>query len=85
MVWVKATSFKRICACTVVFSAPDPTSGHCRPMPLLETPGHSQEVWLSLLRGLCSYPPAPGAHKILKDNCFMEFFCFLSNLNMNYP
>ena len=27
---------------TVVFSAPDPTAGHCQPAPLLETPGHSQ-------------------------------------------
>ena len=27
---------------TVVFSAPDPTAGHFRPTPLLETPGHSQ-------------------------------------------
>ena len=37
-----ATSFQRTCACIVVFSAPDPAAGHCRPTPLLETPGHSQ-------------------------------------------
>ena len=30
------------CACTVVFSATDPASGHHWPTPLLETPGHSQ-------------------------------------------
>ena len=28
--------------CTVVFSALDPAAGHCWPMPLPETPGHSQ-------------------------------------------
>ena len=39
---VMATSFKWICACTVVFSAPDPATSHGRPMPLLETPGHLQ-------------------------------------------
>ena len=22
---------------------------------------------------------------LLKDNCFTEFYCFLSNLNMNQP
>ena len=26
----------------IVISAPDPMAGHCRPAPLLETPGHSQ-------------------------------------------
>ena len=39
---VMATSFKRMYARTVVFSAPDPTAGHCQPMPPLETPGCSQ-------------------------------------------
>ena len=27
---------------TVVFSAPDPMAEHCKPIPTLETPGHSQ-------------------------------------------
>ena len=31
------TSFKRICARTVVFSVPDPAAGHCRLTPPLET------------------------------------------------
>ena len=35
-------SFRRACARTVVFSAPDPEAGHCRPLPLPETPGRSQ-------------------------------------------
>ena len=34
-------------------------------MPLLETPGHSQQVWASLLWGHCSFLLCPGAHKIL--------------------
>ena len=44
---------------------PDPEVGHHQPMPLPETPGHSQEVWISLLWGLCSFLLGPGAHKIL--------------------
>ena len=42
MVGVMTTSFKRTYSCTVVFSAPNLTAGHCQPMPSLETPGHSQ-------------------------------------------
>ena len=34
---VVVTSFKRTQAHTVIFSAPDPPAGHCRPMPLLAT------------------------------------------------
>ena len=41
---IMATSFKRSCASTVVFSAPDPATGHCRPTPPPETPGHSQAL-----------------------------------------
>ena len=39
---VMATSFKRICACSVVFSAPDPAAGCCQPTTLPEAPGHPQ-------------------------------------------
>ena len=39
---VMVTSFKRTCACIVVFSAPDPATGHCQPTPPSESPGHSQ-------------------------------------------
>ena len=35
-------SFKRSHAGTATLSAPDPTAGPSQPMPLLETPGHSQ-------------------------------------------
>ena len=37
-----ATSFIRSRAHTAPLSAPDPAAGHCQPMPLPETLGHSQ-------------------------------------------
>ena len=39
---IMVTSFKWCHACTAALSAPDPAASHCRPMSLLETPGHSQ-------------------------------------------
>ena len=39
---ILATSFKRSHAYTATLSAPDPAVSHHWPMPLLETPGHSQ-------------------------------------------
>ena len=39
---IMATSFRRSHAGTAILSAPNPPAGHCRLMPLLETPGHSQ-------------------------------------------
>ena len=39
---IMATFFKRPHACTVTFSAPNLAAGHGQPMPLMETPGHSQ-------------------------------------------
>ena len=39
---IMVISFKRSCACTVVFSAPDAAAGHCRPMPPPEIFGYSQ-------------------------------------------
>ena len=50
-------SFKRTCAGTVVFSAPDPAAGHCHPMPPLETSVHSQaSLGQSLVRSLLLSP-----------------------------
>ena len=52
---IMATSCKRSCAHTVVFSAPEPAAGHCQPTPSLKTPGNSQAnldqsfVWSLLL------------------------------------
>ena len=39
---VMVTSFKRSHACTATLTAPNHAAGHYRPMPPLETPGHSQ-------------------------------------------
>ena len=39
---IMATSFKRSHAGTATLSAPSPAAGHRWPMPLQETPGHSQ-------------------------------------------
>ena len=46
----EGTSFKRSHAGTATLSAPNPAAGHCWPMPLLETPGHSRQVWVRLLQ-----------------------------------
>ena len=69
MVGVMETSFKRTYAKTVVFSAPDPTAGHCRLMPLPETPGHSQEsLAQSFVRSLLLFPGSW---------CSQDFVCAL--------
>jgi len=39
---VMVTFFKRTYAQTLIFSAPDPMAGQCRPTPPPEPPGHSQ-------------------------------------------
>ena len=46
-------------------SAPDPAAGHRQPTPLLETPGHSGQVWVSFLWDHCSFLLGPGVHKVL--------------------
>ena len=66
---VLVTSLKRTCACTVVFSAPDPISSHCQPMPLLETPGHSQAGLAQSLVGKLLLSPGSW--------CTQSFFCAL--------
>ena len=50
---IMATSFKRSHAkCpTATLSAPNPAAGHCWPMPLMETPGHSQASLGQFLMG----------------------------------
>ena len=68
---IMATSFKRSHAHIVILSAPNPEAGHHLLQPttephlhwrLLETPG---KVWVSVLRGPCSFLLGPGAHKFL--------------------
>ena len=54
---IMVTSFKRSHACTATLSAPNPAAGHHRPIPLLETPGHSQaSLGLSLVGPLLLSP-----------------------------
>ena len=62
---IMVTSFKRSYAHTASFSAPNPAAGHHRPTPPLETPGHSWQVWISLLWGHCSFLLDPDIHKVL--------------------
>ena len=67
-------SFKRTCAHTVVFSAPDPAAGHCPPLSLLETPGHSQaSLGQSLVGSLLLSPGscfAKGFVSVLQESVF---------------
>ena len=54
---IMATSFKRSHARTATLSAPNPAAGHCRPMPLLKTPGHGRaSLGQSLLESLLLFP-----------------------------
>ena len=46
---IMVTSSGRSCACTAILIARNPEAGHHRPMPLLETPEHSGQVWVSLV------------------------------------
>ena len=66
---IMATSFKRTCAHTVVFGAPDAAADHCRPTPLPETPGHSQaSLAQSLVESLLLSP---------RFWCIQRFVCAL--------
>ena len=58
-------SFKMACVCIAVFSAFDPAAGHCQPTPHQRLLHTHRQIWLSLLRGHCSFFLAPGAHRIL--------------------
>ena len=62
---VMATSFKRTCSCTAVFSAPDPQQATVHPPLCRRHLDTHRQVWLSLLWGHCSFLLAPGAHKAL--------------------
>ena len=58
-------SFKRFHTSTAALTAPNPAAGHHYPhLPqrLLDTHG---QVWVSLLRGHCSFLLGPGAYKVL--------------------
>ena len=62
---IMATFFKRSHARTAVLNAPNPAAGHHQPTPPLETPGHSRQVWVSLLWGHCSFLLGSVVHKVL--------------------
>ena len=66
---IMVTSFKRFRANTATLSAPDPTAGHCQPMPLLETPGCSQVSLGQSLVGSLLLSPGSG--------CTQVFVCAL--------
>ena len=54
---IMATSFKRSHAHNAALSAPDPAAGHHQPMPLPDTPGHSQaSLGLSFVGSLLFSP-----------------------------
>ena len=61
---IMATSFKRSHACTAWLSAPNPAAGHCWPMPLPETAGHSRASLGQSFVGHCSFLLGPGVHKV---------------------
>ena len=62
---IMVTSFKRTCGRTIVFSAPDPAAGHCRPTPLLETPRHSQASLTEFLVGTLFLSPGSWCAQVL--------------------
>ena len=62
---IMVTSLKRSQAWTATLHAPNPAAGHRRPMPPLETPGHSQACLCQSLGGHCSFQLGPVAHKVL--------------------
>ena len=50
---------------TAALSASNPAAGHCWPLPLLQTPGHSRTSLGQALMGHCSFLLGPGVHKVL--------------------
>ena len=81
---IMVTSFKRSHAGTATLNAPNPASGQHRPMPPLETPGHSWASLVSLLWGHYSFLLGPGAHKVLfvPSKSLFPQFCVSSGSSM---
>ena len=66
---IMVTSFKRSHECTSTLNAPNPAAGHCQPMPLPETPGHSR-CWSDgcvALEWLWGDTPCPRVEKPQQD------------------
>ena len=73
---IMETSFKRSHACTAILSAPSPAAGHCRPIPPLDTPGHS---WESLGQSLVgSLLLSPGSWCTQGSVCALQESIFQS-------
>ena len=66
---IMALGFKRADACIMEFSTPNPTAGHCQPMPLPGTSEHSQASLAESLVG--TLPLSPGSW------CAQSFVCAL--------
>ena len=80
---IMATSFKKSHVCPSALSAPSPVAVHRRLTPLPETPGHSQQVWVSLLRGCCSFLMGPGAQGsvcALQESAFLVLWKFCNQI-----
>ena len=69
---IMVTSFKRSHACTATLSAPNPEAGHHKPMPLLETPGHSQVYLCQSVMGSQFF--SPGSWCIQGSVCGLQEF-----------
>ena len=69
MVAMVAASFRRLFVSmlqrAVIFSASDPRAGHCQPMPLPESHGHSQASLVQSLLGSLLLSPDRGLHNVL--------------------
>ena len=79
---IMATSFTRTCQdCLFIF--PDPTVGHCQPMPPLQATGHSQgslaQSWVLLHTRSCLCPPRVCLSPILWKFCNQILLAFKSN------
>ena len=67
---IMMTSFKRSHANTAKLSAPNPAAGHCQPMPLPETPGHTWANLGQLLVGSLLFPP--GSWDVQSSVCALQ-------------
>ena len=70
VVKIMMTSFKRPQARTATPSAPNPAASHHRPMPPLETPGHSRESLGQSLVG--SLLLSPGSWCLQDSACALQ-------------
>ena len=80
---IMATSFKRSHAGTATLSVPNPAAGHCQPMPLLETAGHSQaSLGQSLVGYLFLYPGSCTQGSVCALKCLCLQSCVSSGGSM---